>query len=79
MVARPKTEPMHEISSHVLSLEEGQAMFDRHARKIVGMSGDEFIAKWDAGEFFDRDLDATQEGRRITYLALLIPFARRES
>lgn len=76
MVAPPKS-PELDLPYRVLSLEEGQAMFDIQAREITGMSGDEFIAKWDAGEYFDRDLDADQAGRTITFLASLIPFARR--
>jgi hypothetical protein len=37
----------------------------------------EFLAKWDAGEYRDLDLDTSPEGRNIAYLALLIPFGRR--
>jgi hypothetical protein len=50
--------------------EEGQAMLDRAAREVLGISGDEFLAKWDAGEYEDSDDPA------ITRVAMLIPFAR---
>jgi hypothetical protein len=57
--------------------EEGRRMFDEAARKIMGMSGDEFIRRWDAGEYaevFDK------EGyRHIGHLAGLISFARQNA
>jgi hypothetical protein len=59
----------------VLAPELGIAMFDQEARRIVGISGDEFIARWDAGEF--HDWEDTPEGRELAYLILLIPFGRR--
>ena len=59
----------------VLDPELGNAMFDQEARRIVGFSGDEFIARWDAGEF--RDFEDTPEGRELVHLILLIPFGRR--
>ncbi len=60
---------------YVLDPELGIAMFDQEARRIVGISGDEFLARWDAGEF--RDWEDTPEGRKVAYLILLIPFGRR--
>ena len=59
----------------VLPPEEAVAFFDHEARRLAGMRAEEFLAKWDAGEY--QDLDATPEGRNITYLSLLIPFGRR--
>ena len=59
----------------VLDAELGIAMFDQEARRVVGISGDEFLARWDAGEF--RDWEDTPEGRRLSFLILLIPFGRR--
>lgn len=61
----------------VLSRDEAQAFFEREARRLAGVSGEDFLARWDAGEY--RDLGDTPEGRRIAYLALLIPFGRRNS
>jgi hypothetical protein len=63
--------------SSVLPPEQAVALFDGEARRLAGMSGDEFLKNWDAGEF--RDLDETPEGRKIAYLALLIPFGRPDS
>ncbi|HUY44328.1 MAG TPA: hypothetical protein VMV92_01175 [Streptosporangiaceae bacterium] len=50
--------------------EEGQAMLDRAAREVLNISGTEFLAKWDAGEYEDSADPA------ITRVAMLIPFAR---
>jgi hypothetical protein len=61
----------------VLPLEQAQDLFEREARRLAGVSGEVFLARWDAGEY--QDLDDTPEGRKITYLALLIPFGRRVS
>jgi hypothetical protein len=61
----------------IVSPEAGRAMFDEAALTIMGMSGDEFIERWEAGEF---DEIADKAGHRhIMHLALLIPFARQES
>lgn len=50
--------------------EEGRALLDRAAREVLRISGDEFMAKWDAGEYEGSDDPA------ITRVAMLIPFAR---
>jgi len=50
--------------------DEGVALLDRAARESLNISGDEFLARWDAGEYEDMDDPA------ITRVAMLIPFAR---
>lgn len=50
--------------------EEGRAMLDRAAREVLNISGDDFLARWDAGEYENHDDPA------LTRLAMLIPFAR---
>jgi hypothetical protein len=60
----------------VLPPEEARALFDRQARSLVGMSGEAFLRRWDAGEYADKNLDENQETRRIAFLSLLIPFGR---
>jgi hypothetical protein len=50
--------------------EEGRAMLDRAAQEVLGISGEEFLVRWDAGEYEDSDDPA------ITRVAMLIPFAR---
>ncbi|MGH2608118.1 MAG: hypothetical protein ACRDHF_03425 [Tepidiformaceae bacterium] len=56
-----------------LSAEESGLFFDAEARRLMNMSGDEFLQRWDAGEF---DIDGPDHGKLIS-LEFLIPFARR--
>lgn len=49
---------------------EGRALFDRAARRALGISGEEFLARWDSGEWADCD-DPNVDG-----IAMLLPFAR---
>jgi hypothetical protein len=39
----------------LLTRGEGRALFDARAREWLGMSGDEFIRAWEAGEIEDPD------------------------
>ena len=57
-----------------LNPEESRQFFDEQARKALGMSGDEFLRRWDAGEF-DAIAD-DPDHPEIMHLAMLIPFAR---
>ena len=50
--------------------EEGRAILDRATREVLNISGDDFLARWDAGEYQDSDDPA------LTRIAMLIPFAR---
>ena len=54
-----------------MTVEESRSLFDRQVRLALDMSGDEFLRKWDAGEFGE-DTDRPE----IMRLALLIPFGR---
>lgn len=57
-----------------LTPEEGRAFFDEHARKLTGMSGEEWLRRYNAGEF-----DAIHDDPdhpEVVQLELLIPFAR---
>lgn len=56
--------------------EEGRDLFDYQARKLTGRSGDEFLRRWDAGEF--RAIADAPDQRHIMRLAMLIPFGRQE-
>lgn len=66
----PRTQARVQVEVVEASREEGKAMFDRAAREALEISGDEFLAKWDAGEYEDIDDPA------VTRVAMLIPFAR---
>ncbi len=56
--------------------EEGRELFDFQARELLGMSGEEFLNRWDTGEF--RNLPDIEENFPIIRLAMLIPFARQD-
>ena len=58
-----------------LSLEEGHELFDYVAREIAGMSGLEFLARYDAGEIPEPG-DETRADHDLQYLIMLIPFGR---
>jgi hypothetical protein len=62
---------------HWTTLEEGRSLFDRQARQLMDMSGDEFLRRWEAGEF--RDIADTSDHRHILRLVSLIPFGRQDT
>jgi hypothetical protein len=66
----PDTKPHHEVEVVEVNREEGRAMLDRAAREVLNISGDEFLSRWDAGEYEDA------EDPSVTRVAMLIPFAR---
>ena len=37
--------------------QEGRRMFDESVRRRLGIGGDEFLRRWDAGEFDPEDID----------------------
>jgi hypothetical protein len=53
----------------VLSREQGQELLDQRARQFLGMSGEEFRRRYEAGEL-DPDND------NVLRVALLLPFGR---
>jgi hypothetical protein len=66
---------MPDTQSHTVEVveatpEEGRAMLDRAAREVLSISGEEFLVRWDAGDYEGSDDPA------ITRVAMLIPFAR---
>jgi len=63
------------VDTRELSREEGRGLFDRQARRYLDMSGDEFLSKWDDGEFGDPD-DRTKNPPGVMLLAMLLPFVR---
>jgi hypothetical protein len=60
---------------HVATAEEGRALFDHQARTLLGISGEEFLRRWDRGEY--RPVPDTLDGWKVGHLVMLIPFARR--
>lgn len=63
-------EELEEVEVHEASDEEGRKFFDAAARRFLGISGEEFLRRWDAGEFDEDDRS------EVTHLELLIPLVR---
>jgi hypothetical protein len=61
---------LDKIDVEEVSEEQGRALFDRIARRFLGMSGVEFLARWDRGDFVGDDRP------EVTHVAMLIPFGR---
>lgn len=58
-----------------LTRAEGRVLFDEAAQRYMGMSGDEFLRRWDAGEYDEPKYD-TLEDINVMRMYFLIPFAR---
>jgi hypothetical protein len=54
--------------------DESRAHFDRQARRLLGISGEEFLRRYDAGEY-ERELD-DRESRAVMKLTMLTDFVR---
>jgi hypothetical protein len=54
--------------------DESRALFDAQAQAMLGISGTEFLRRWDAGQY--AACTDEPEASRIRRLAALIPFAR---
>jgi hypothetical protein len=52
-----------------MSTEEFKALFDRTARARLGMSGIEFVEKWESG-YFDPDPDSIPGVMEVAFLML---------
>lgn len=61
----------------MLSPEERAALFDEACRNRLGISGDEFVRRWDSGDF--RNLPDIPENCDIGDLAMMGAFACQES
>lgn len=72
-IAQPDTEP----GIQWITPEEGRALFDNEARRLLGISGEEFLRRWDAGEY--REIADTSDHLHIMDLAFLIPLARQDA
>lgn len=56
-----------------LTHEESRELFDQQAQSWLGISGEEFIRRYDAGEFSDEQLDRDPD---IVYLAMKLAVVR---
>jgi hypothetical protein len=71
-VSIPETSTIEGVQ--FVSPEEAAELFDQQARELVGMSGDEFLRRWDAGEF--RELFDHPDHRDLTHLVMLMTLVR---
>ena len=58
-----------------LTHEEALALFDADVRRLLGMSTEEFLRRWDAGQFFDVT-EETLFGRRLNEIIMSMPIVR---
>ena len=66
---RKKSEPTYRI----LTEEEGRARFDETARRLLGISGDEFARRYDSGYYDDKP----ELHEQVIELYFMLPFFRR--
>jgi hypothetical protein len=66
-----KKQTEHEPGPDELTLEEGRALLDARARRFLGISGEEFLRRWEAGEYGD-DWDTAE----LSPVVAVIGFAR---
>jgi hypothetical protein len=58
----------------VTTREEAWKLFDQDARRELGISGEEFLRRWDNGEY--QDIQDDREGWKVMRVAFLIPTVR---
>jgi hypothetical protein len=61
----------------IASPEEGHRIFDEAVRAGMGISGEEFIRRWEAGEYWE--VADQPDTRHIGRLIMMIPLARQDS
>ncbi len=75
-MALPATERTQH-DSLTLSPEEGRDLFEREAQRMLGMSGAEFLRRWNADEYVR--LEDVPENWNVYRLSMLIHFGLQES
>jgi hypothetical protein len=75
MAINPEEEDLPPIT--ILTPEEAREQFDARARELMGISGEEFLRRLDAGEY-DEIYDKTSHphGMDVVELEMMRPFAR---
>lgn len=59
------------VQPHELSRDEGLAIIDRRARRYLGISGEEFVRRWEAGYYEDEP-----ESPGLVRTMMTLPLAR---
>jgi hypothetical protein len=67
----PEDEDLDDV---VATPEEVREMFEADVRRVLGISGDEFLGRVKSGEIVNDDSDS-----RITYLFVLVPYLPNDS
>ena len=62
--------------AYIVTPEAGRRMYDEAVRKYMGMSGEEFLRRWDAGEF--HELYDDSEHWYVGYLVDIRSLAEQE-
>jgi hypothetical protein len=62
--------PAERVDVDEVTPEDGRRLFDDLARSLLGLSREEFLQRWDRGEF------ARDDRPEVVHLATLIPFGR---
>jgi hypothetical protein len=71
VTVKPKSKKAKEEDFDYITREEGIELLDRQARKYLGMSGEEFIRRYRAGEIEDSCRSD------VVRISMLIPFAEQ--
>ena len=71
-MAATKRESIEDIQ--FISAAEAHEIFDYQARRLMGMSGEEFLRRWDEGEF--RDLFDKRGHENLTSLVMKMGLGR---
>jgi len=76
----PRLDPDRFPGVHlVTSFEEARVLFEREVEHELGMSGEEFLRRWDAGEYGTyAEIPDTPDGWRIRRLVDTIPTFRAD-
>jgi hypothetical protein len=57
----------HGVEIREMTEQQWFVLFDQAARRYLGISGEEFIRRWDAGEF------ASDERWEVAHVSMLLP------
>ncbi|MBA3416560.1 MAG: hypothetical protein H0U10_15170 [Chloroflexia bacterium] len=57
-----------------ITADEAHAIFDRKARRLLGISGDEFVRRWEGGDYCGDE--ETDEARLTNRLVMSLPLVK---
>lgn len=77
MALRHPIESDEEIEDFIMPPAEARAFFEREVQRLVGIDPDEFIRRYEAGEY--AEIEDIPENWDIFRAAFLIPFGKAHS